>query len=73
MAAGTIASSSGSASVMPVPRRTVRREMCFLVINIKAAFSYYRAARSRLLSPAVFMFIWNGGLFTIPNTIDENL
>src|ERR1700730_4973104 len=34
VAAGTIASSSGSASAAPAPRRTVRREMCFLVINI---------------------------------------
>src|ERR1700733_7027961 len=38
--AGIIASSSGSASVTPVPFKTVRREMCFLVINIAAVFSY---------------------------------
>ena len=29
--AGTIASRNGSATVAPMPRRTVRREMCFLV------------------------------------------
>src|SRR5579863_1284251 len=38
--AGIIASSSGSASVTPLPFKTVRREMCFLVINIAAVFSY---------------------------------
>src|SRR5258708_30551940 len=32
--AGTIESSSGNASDAPTPRRTVRREMCFLVINM---------------------------------------
>jgi hypothetical protein len=31
--AGTIASMSGNAIVTPMPRRTVRREMCFLVRN----------------------------------------
>src|SRR5688572_24058291 len=35
VAAGTIASSKGSASVAPAPRRTVRREMCFLVRNMR--------------------------------------
>jgi hypothetical protein len=32
--AGTIASSNGTLSVTPKPRRTVRREMCFWVMNI---------------------------------------
>ena len=32
--AGTIASSNGNAIVTPMPRSTVRREMCFLVMNI---------------------------------------
>src|SRR5579864_8735807 len=36
--AGTIASRSGSASAAPAPRRTVRRDMCFFVINIIAVF-----------------------------------
>ena len=31
--AGTIESSSGSASVTPTPRRNVRRGRCFLVMN----------------------------------------
>src|SRR5688500_9354048 len=34
VAAGTIASTSGRASATPAPRRTVRRGMCFFVINI---------------------------------------
>src|SRR5712692_336240 len=32
--AGTIASSNGNASMVPAPRRNVRRGMCFLVMNI---------------------------------------
>src|ERR1700689_5592772 len=32
--AGIMASRRGSARVAPAPRRTVRREMCFLVMNI---------------------------------------
>src|SRR5690606_33929839 len=32
--AGIIASSSGSAMVAPTPRRTVRRDRCFFVMNI---------------------------------------
>jgi hypothetical protein len=35
VAAGTIDSSRGSASVTPVPLRKVRRERCFLVMNIR--------------------------------------
>src|SRR3954468_22269834 len=34
VAAGTIESSSGRASDAPIPLRTVRRETCFLVMNI---------------------------------------
>src|SRR6186713_2177792 len=34
--AGTIESSSGSASVTPVPRRNVRRERCFFVMKLTA-------------------------------------
>src|SRR3954452_23827326 len=34
-AAGTIASSIGSASVAPTPRRNVRRDRCILVMNIR--------------------------------------
>src|ERR1051326_9027893 len=35
--AGIIASSSGSASAVPIPRSTVRRERCFLVMNMDSA------------------------------------
>src|SRR3954447_14946238 len=34
-AAGTMASSIGSASVAPTPRRNVRRDRCILVMNIR--------------------------------------
>jgi len=34
VAAGTIASRNGNATVAPSPRRTVRRERCFLVMNM---------------------------------------
>src|SRR5215470_12640824 len=34
VSAGTIASSSGSASVTPAPRRNVRRGMCFFAMNM---------------------------------------
>src|SRR5688572_14960441 len=37
--AGNIESSNGSASEMPAPRRTVRREMCFFVMNILTGLS----------------------------------
>src|SRR5580658_1276440 len=38
--AGIIASRSGSARVAPAPRRTVRRERCFFVMNIGAPGSF---------------------------------
>ena len=50
MPAGTIDSSSGSASVTPVPRRNVRRERCFFVMNVTARV------------PPSYRFIWNGTL-----------
>ena len=45
--AGIIASSHGSASVTPTPRRAVRLEMCFLVIYI-ALSRFTRFEPSRL-------------------------
>src|SRR5579864_1085452 len=54
--AGTIESSRGSASATPAPRRTVRRDMYFLVMNIGfRSFSFdiyhpsFRSARGTLL------------------------
>src|SRR5258708_39713802 len=38
--AGTIESSKGSASATPAPRRTERREMCFLSISIGLRLSF---------------------------------
>ena len=35
--AGTIASRNGSATVTPMPFRTVRRDRCFLVMNIRCS------------------------------------
>src|SRR5439155_9463550 len=43
--AGTIDSSSGNATVTPAPQRNVRRERCFLVMNMVLV--------SRLIFPAV--------------------
>jgi hypothetical protein len=34
--AGTIDSSKGNDKETPTPRKSVRREMCFLVINVMA-------------------------------------
>jgi len=42
------------------------------MVAVFLLMSDQRAARCWLLS-AIFMFIWNGALFTIPVTIAENL
>src|SRR3984957_18401652 len=47
--AGIIASSSGSATTAPTPRRTVRRDRCFLVRNIMLV-PLVRSVRYRHLS-----------------------
>src|SRR5919109_790366 len=53
VAAGTIASSSGSATDAPTPRSTVRRSRCFLVMNMEVILSLLtrdgRLQRRRLL------------------------
>src|SRR3989442_873699 len=41
--AGTMESSSGNASDALTPRRTVRREICFLVINMLSPISQAKA------------------------------
>src|SRR6478736_820492 len=74
--AGSMASSSGSASVQPAPFRNLRRGMCF--------FEIYMAYRAPLRSAGAgvvaevgvgvsrdFMFIWNGLLLTTPRTSEE--
>src|SRR5579864_2477601 len=38
--AGIMESSSGKAKATPAPRKTVRRDMCFLVMNISLLLSY---------------------------------
>ncbi len=40
--AGTIASIIGNAIVTPMPRRTARRDMCFLVMNIGVSLPSFR-------------------------------
>src|SRR5437868_14249666 len=79
--AGIIASSSGNAMAAPTPRSTVRREMCFLVINIPAVlgstFNNQCDASAVLTSAggaaAGIICFTNGSLFTMPVTMDENL
>src|SRR5215470_16268153 len=50
--AGTIDSSSGSASVMPAPRRNVRRGMCFLAMNISVLHRLRTHSKLRTLDDA---------------------
>ncbi len=57
VAAGIIASSSGSASVTPAPFSTVRRDRCFLVMNI--------------VSPSQACIL-KASLTTMPETIAES-
>ena len=77
--AGTIASSSGTATVTPTPCRNVRRGMCFFVMNISdssAASDLCHCPSATVAAPAVasagVIRIRNGGLRTMPSTIDEN-
>jgi len=68
--AGTIASSSGSASVAPAPRRNVRRGSAFWLKKVPC-WSFM--AGPQRMSPSVAAFlIWNGTLETMPSTIAEN-
>ena len=74
--AGTIESSSGSASDTPMPRRTVRRERCFFVMNCtlySSCLSYCCAAAMFVTAGSLSsaLRIWNGALFTMPRTNDE--
>src|SRR5215510_2944046 len=51
VAAGIIASSSGSASVTPAPLSTVRRERCFFVRNMRTSETYVVSGFSRTARP----------------------
>ena len=74
--AGTIESSSGRATVAPIPRKNVRRGNDRLVMNIGAnspqktrLAADFTAGSST--SSDVLIRCRNGVLFTTPSTIDE--
>ena len=69
--AGTIASSIGNAMVTPRPRRTARRDRCFLVMNISLSSSYRLAAV--VVATAATRAIRNAALLATPEINDENL
>src|SRR6185369_9912568 len=61
VAAGTIASNNGSASVAPRPRRNVRRGIAFLVIIIViSSFHLWQAAQERSAREGVLAPRGNG-------------
>ena len=72
---GIIASSSGNASVTPDVRRNVRRGMCRFVRNDITRYlsCEFDRTETSLVAPSGrdFVFIWNGGLLTMPSTRDE--
>src|SRR3989442_798046 len=61
VAAGSIASKSGSASAPPAPRRTVRREMCFLLTNMVDASPINLTRRLLLTGVGCFHVHLEGG------------
>src|SRR5262245_39194319 len=75
--AGTMASKNGRASVAPAPRRKVLRDNAFFVTNILLSlFAPKVAIESVLPHPSNYpalLLIWNGTLFTTPNTNDEKV
>ncbi len=72
--AGIIASSSGSASVAPTPRSTVRRDRCFFVTNMCVSYCCAAAAcvSSSPSAPGIVLKR-NGSLSAIAVRIAENL
>src|SRR5262249_15613716 len=68
--AGAMLSSSGSASIDPRPRRTVRRGIGFLGMNITHSNSKFQILNSYLRAPRAVAML-NGVLVTIPATIDD--
>src|SRR5579864_5525060 len=61
--AGTIDSRNGSEIETPRPRSSVRRDKCFLVMNIILSYSS---------EGEFFTLIWKGVLSTTPRTYEEN-
>ena len=59
--AGTIASSSGSAIVTPMPFSTVRREMCLLVMNIRSPLPCAGLSRPLRLARRPSVKRWSSG------------
>src|SRR5215510_12967501 len=82
VAAGIMASSSGSARVAPAPFRNVRLGIALFVINITLSFyiasgppaphalTYLHATDDSSIRAVL---IWNGTLLTIPRIRPENL
>ena len=54
----------------PVPRKKVRRGMCFFAMNMVSSFAAQRAAVCRATSAPLMLF-WNGALLTMLSTSVE--
>src|SRR6267142_4321843 len=55
--AGTIDSSSGNATVTPAPRRNVRRERCFLVMNMACYLTLWEVTTTSTKSTEILCFL----------------
>ena len=64
VAAGVIDSSSGNATVAPIPRRNVRRGRC----RSRDEHPQPPCSRAAGAASPTFMFIWNASLRTTPIT-----
>src|SRR5436190_8505669 len=73
VSAGTMASSSGSDRVAPMPRSTVRRDTDDFEMNMSALL-YLPGLRVANCGPepGAFSRFWNSTLLTTPSTIAEN-
>ena len=54
----------------PVPRKKVRRTMCFFAMNMVSSFAAQRTAVCRATSAPLMLF-WNGALLTMLSTSVE--
>src|SRR5947208_10314932 len=72
--AGIMLSSSGSATAAPNPRSTVRREICFFVMNMAISFLRYLsvALADWRAAPSDAVLIVNGTLLMTPMMIDDH-